>query len=352
MGATGVGESRPTRGIGWRALASLVILITWIVLFLVYEAFWIGPFTDFQSLVLVIASLLTTLGALVILWAAPRGSPVHRSMSVNGSKSRWPFMGDVQSFLGFTTVAFFSVLLFLAMVLGVAYAASRETTASVMQISSAVLLAVIGFYFGSRRELEKEAEKTKEAKAEALRAREAAAKAQVDQDVVKLLGEANEEHRDGNLAMAMEKYEEALRLEPSEATRADTLFEYVWFLLDLPEPEYLRIPRLVDQAVSLYRRRPYDTDEDVGYLTIAKVVAMANLGRGREAVALANELDDDSKLWKVLFAEESLKPVHLKKLEPLIEQIEKTEVKSFLLKGEWKRAGEQGRLENEQEGPK
>ena len=76
MGATGVGESRPTRGIGWRALASLVILITWIVLFLVYEAFWIGPFTDFQSLVLVIASLLTTLGALVILWAArhERGS--------------------------------------------------------------------------------------------------------------------------------------------------------------------------------------------------------------------------------------------------------------------------------------
>jgi len=103
--------------------------------------------------------------------------------------------------------------------------------------------------------------------------------------------------------------------------------------------------------VSLYRRRLCDTDEDVSYLTIAKVVALANLGPGREAVALANELDDDSKLWKVLFAEESLKPVHLKKLEPLVGQIEKTGVKSFLLKGEWKRVGEHDHLENAHAGP-
>jgi amino acid transporter len=61
-------------------VATIVILIGWLVFIIIYALFWSGHFTFFQNIILTIASLLImglVIGLVWVLWWRMRG-PMHR----------------------------------------------------------------------------------------------------------------------------------------------------------------------------------------------------------------------------------------------------------------------------------
>ena len=339
-----VGRSGRLAGIGRRVSISLLVVLAWIALLLLFVAFWAGPFTEFQKLVIFLASLLAVLGLLIVLWTVPRAGGLARPEA--DRIIRWPFMDSVQGFLGFTIVVLFAIILLLAMMFGVFFSTTtaEKTTSAVMQIASAVLLAVIGFYFGSSREVEKEAEKRKEAEKDAEKAKGAAEQFGVDQKAGELLHQAEAARNRGDWVKSREKYEEALKLDASDALRSSVRYEYVWHLLASENPEYSRILQLVEEVLPLYEKLPYDTDYNETYLNIVKAVALAHQGQAVQAVDVINQLDDDSRPWEILKVEGSLEPAkHLLPLvsEAILEKISRPGIKKYLQE-ELKSIGGQG----------
>ena len=108
-------EARPTARKIWYLPVSLLVLDGWAVLLLLYAGFWASGFTAFQNLVILLSSLIAALGIVAILWTARQAVHTHAPAS-DQAKSRWPFMNDVQSFLGFMTILIFSIILFFAMI--------------------------------------------------------------------------------------------------------------------------------------------------------------------------------------------------------------------------------------------
>ena len=64
------GEGMRMSGLRWRIGGSIVAGIGWLIFVLLYAAFWSGPFTLIQSVVIVVVSFLVLAGLLGVMWAS------------------------------------------------------------------------------------------------------------------------------------------------------------------------------------------------------------------------------------------------------------------------------------------
>jgi len=63
------GSAEPWAGLRWRMLASIVGTIAWLVFTLLYVGFWAQGFSLFQSVIVILVSLLILVGVLGTTWA-------------------------------------------------------------------------------------------------------------------------------------------------------------------------------------------------------------------------------------------------------------------------------------------
>ena len=57
-------------GIWWRVAASILVGVSWISFVLLYAAFWDGPYSLFQSIVIVLVSFILLAGIMGAMWAS------------------------------------------------------------------------------------------------------------------------------------------------------------------------------------------------------------------------------------------------------------------------------------------
>ena len=69
--------SRPVGGIRWRVLLSILGPVAWISFTLLYIGFWADGFSLFQSVIVIIVSLLILAGLMGAMWAS-FGMRYHR----------------------------------------------------------------------------------------------------------------------------------------------------------------------------------------------------------------------------------------------------------------------------------
>ena len=64
-------QGRPSMsGIWWRVAASILVGVSWISFELLYAAFWAGPYSLFQSIVIVLVSFILLAGIMGAMWAS------------------------------------------------------------------------------------------------------------------------------------------------------------------------------------------------------------------------------------------------------------------------------------------
>jgi len=66
----GFPSSWTVRGALWRIAASIVAPVVWLSLTLLYLGFWAHGLNLFQEIVIGVVSLLTLVGALILLWVS------------------------------------------------------------------------------------------------------------------------------------------------------------------------------------------------------------------------------------------------------------------------------------------
>ncbi len=54
----------------WRVSATILLITAWLVFILLYAAFWSGPFSLFQNIVIFFASLIVLFGCIAAAWAS------------------------------------------------------------------------------------------------------------------------------------------------------------------------------------------------------------------------------------------------------------------------------------------
>ncbi len=54
----------------WRVSATILLGTAWLVFILVYAAFWSGPYSLFQNIVIFFASIIVLLGGIAAAWAS------------------------------------------------------------------------------------------------------------------------------------------------------------------------------------------------------------------------------------------------------------------------------------------
>ena len=57
-------------GTRWRVAASILVGVSWISFVLLYAAFWSGPYSLFQSIVIVLVSFILLAGIMGAMWAS------------------------------------------------------------------------------------------------------------------------------------------------------------------------------------------------------------------------------------------------------------------------------------------
>jgi hypothetical protein len=63
-------DAEPLPGLRWRILASIIGPISWLVFTLLYVGFWAAGFSLFQSVIVVLVSILILGGVMGVLWTA------------------------------------------------------------------------------------------------------------------------------------------------------------------------------------------------------------------------------------------------------------------------------------------
>src|SRR2546422_7626955 len=64
-------QGRPSMsGMRWRVAASILIGVGWLGFVLLYAAFWSGPYSLFQSIVIVLVSFILLAGMMGAMWAS------------------------------------------------------------------------------------------------------------------------------------------------------------------------------------------------------------------------------------------------------------------------------------------
>ncbi len=68
--AAATGWEGAVKGLRWRLIFSIFVPIGWLSLTLLYVGFWAGGFTLFQSVILILVSLLLLGGVMGAVWVA------------------------------------------------------------------------------------------------------------------------------------------------------------------------------------------------------------------------------------------------------------------------------------------
>jgi hypothetical protein len=243
---------------------------------------------------------------------------------------------DIQNFVAFSLIVLSIILIFAALVVGVVWPqTSSETTSAVLQIMSAVLLAVVGFYFGSRG-----AQKAQEVADTAIKEREEAKvqaktaiaeKEQVEGKIKvvqkekteaentaeawKLNSEALDLHYADKRDDARQKYLDALKLAQNDRyTRAKILTNFVYLLLDYSDRNYYDIERYSQEATRLFETLDLEELDPQGFWSklsiLARAVILGNINRETEAVEILNRLGQDIEQFGYAFNEGNLRREH------------------------------------------
>lgn len=64
------GWDRHAGGIRWRIIASILVPVAWISFTLLYVGFWASGFTLFQSIIIILVSLLVLAGVMGVVWVS------------------------------------------------------------------------------------------------------------------------------------------------------------------------------------------------------------------------------------------------------------------------------------------
>jgi cell division septum initiation protein DivIVA len=253
---------------------------------------------------------------------------------------------DMHSLVAFILIVFCIIVIFTALIVGAimssANTTASQTTSSVLQIMSAVLLAVVGFYFGSKgtqkaQEVAENAiEERENAKVEAKVAQEKKkeveerienvqrekTKAEKIAEALKLQANALDLHYMQRRDDAREKYLQAVKLvennEPS--IKAQILTNFVYLLLDYPNLNYRTIERYSKEAFDILK------DKDVSgfwfkLCSLARAVVLGQIGHENEALELLNAIASDIEQFAYLFDEDNLRHEHFSWIKPVMERL-------------------------------